>query len=138
MTNGFPWLAAISGTSYVNQPSGSTYTMADGNTIPYFLLHLDHLSRRVQLQAYDAVSGKYMGRIAEDQYVTRNSTPGGFFAYTWDGTVYKGPTSAPTEVKTVPNGQYVVKLSVQKALGVYENPADWETWNSPVITVARP
>lgn len=137
-SNGFPWLASLAGTSYSNQPSGATYTMADANSVPYFLLHLDHLSRRVQMQVYDAVSGKYMGRFAEDQYVTRNSTPGGFFAYTWDGTVYKGPTAAPTEIKTVPNGQYRVKLSVQKALGVYENPADWETWTSPVITVARP
>jgi subtilisin family serine protease len=137
-TNGFPWLTVVSGTSFANQPSGATYTMADANTVPYFLLHLDHLSRRVQLQAYDAVTGKYVGRISEDQYVTRNSTPSGAFAYAWDGSVYKGPTSAPTEFITVPNGQYKVKISVQKALGDYDNPADWESWTSPVITVARP
>ena len=39
---------------------------------------------------------------------------------------------------TVPNGQYVVKVSVLKALGDESNPAHWETWTSPVITIARP
>jgi hypothetical protein len=32
----------------------------------------------------------------------------------------------------------VVKVSVLKALGDPDNPAHWETWTSPVITLARP
>jgi hypothetical protein len=38
----------------------------------------------------------------------------------------------------VPNGQYVVKITVLKALGDDDNPAHVETWTSPVITIARP
>lgn len=38
----------------------------------------------------------------------------------------------------MPNGRYVVKVNVLKALGDEENSADWETWTSPVITIARP
>ena len=56
-----------------------------------------------------------------------------FFAYSWDGT-----TVAGNRTHTVPDGQYVVKLSVLKALGDASNPADWETWTSPVITIHRP
>ena len=39
---------------------------------------------------------------------------------------------------TVPNGQYVIKVEVLKALGDETNPAHWETWTTPVITIARP
>jgi hypothetical protein len=135
--NGFPWLATLAGGSYTNQPGGASYTMADGD-IPYFLMHLDHLSRRITLEAFDAVSGKSMGKVSDDEYVTRNSTPGGFFSFTWDGVTFRGKTGNPVAVKEVPNGQYVVKVSVLKALGDESNPAHWETWTSPTITVARP
>jgi hypothetical protein len=40
--------------------------------------------------------------------------------------------------KTVPNGSYVVRIRVLKALGNENNPAHWESWTSPVITLARP
>jgi subtilisin family serine protease len=135
--NGFPWLATLAGGSYTNQPGGATYTMADGN-IPYFLMHLDHLSQRIKLEAFDAVTGQAMGKVSDDEYVTRNSTPGGFFAFTWDGVTFRGPTGNPVLIREVPNGQYTVKVSVLKALGDESNPAHWEIWNSPTITVARP
>jgi hypothetical protein len=38
----------------------------------------------------------------------------------------------------VPNGRYVLKLSVLKALGNASNAADWETFTTPPITLARP
>ena len=135
--NGFPWLAKLAGGSYTNQPSGASYTLADGD-IPYFLMHLDHLSREIKLEAFDAVTGQPWYKVSDDEYVTRNSTPGGFFAFTWDGVTFRGPSSNPVAVKNVPNGQYVVKVSVLKALGDTSNPAHWETWSSPVITIARP
>ena len=135
--NGFPWLAQLVGSSFFNRAAGGTFTMV-GNDIPFFLIHLDHLSRRVRLEAFAAVSGKPWHRISDDQYVTRSSTPGGFFAFTWDGSTFTGKGSNPKRWYTVPNGQYVVKVSVLKALGDDSNPADWETWTSPVVTIARP
>jgi len=135
--NGFPWLASLAGTTYTNQPAGASFTMADGN-IPYFLMHLDHLSRELKLEAFDAVSGEAWNKVSDDEYMTRNSTPGGFFAFAWDGVTFKGTADRPRSVLTVPNGQYVVKVSVLKALGDTSNPAHWETWTSPVITIARP
>lgn len=130
--NGFPWLARFSGTGYTNQPAGASYTMA-GNDVPFFLVHLDHQSRKLQLDVTDANTGKTWHRALEDEYLGRNSTATGFFALSWDGL-----TTAGNKTYTVPNGQYVVKMSVLKALGDESNPAHWETWTSPVITVARP
>ena len=83
--NGFPWLAQAGGRRSSTAAAGGTYTMV-GADIPYFLMHLDHLSRRIRLEAFDAVSGKSWHRVSDDEYLTRNSTPGGFFAFTWDGT----------------------------------------------------
>lgn len=135
--NGFPWLAKLSGDSLLNQPSGGTFSMAAGD-IPYFLLHLDHQAARVRLEAFDANTGKAWHRVSDDEYVARNSTASGFFSFTWDGTTFKGKGKNPHQWTTVPNGTYVVKVSVLKALGDEDNPAHWETWTSPVITIARP
>ncbi len=133
--NGFPWLAQLVDGFYENRnATGATYTLV-GDDIPLFLMHLDHLSRRIRLEAFDAVTGKAWGKVSDDEFVTRNSTPGGFFDFTWDGTTFfrKASDAAP-----VPNGQYVVRVSVLKALGDETNPAHWETWTSAVITIARP
>jgi minor extracellular serine protease Vpr len=126
--NGFPWLAKFDGATYTNQPAGASYTMA-GNDVPYVLFHLDHLSRTFRIEALDATTSASRGVIGEDQYVSRNSTPGGFFANAWDGT---------TSLGVQPNGTYIVRVSVLKALGDAGNPAHWETWSSSTVTIARP
>ena len=126
--NGFPWLATLSGTSYTNQPAGATYTMTGGNT-PYVLVHFDHLSRTLKVEAVDAATSASRGVISEDQYFGRNGTPTGFFAFNWDGTTSTG---------LQPNGTYKIRVSVLKALGDPANPAHWEIWTSPTATINRP
>ena len=135
--SGFPWLATLAAGVYTNQPGGAAFTMADSENIPYFLVHLDHLSPEVKFEVFDA-SGRNWGNVSRDKWFTRNSTPGGFFSFAWDGTTYRGTSDSPRGLRTVPNGEYVVKLSVLKALGDPGNFADWETWTSPKVTVARP
>jgi minor extracellular serine protease Vpr len=136
--NGFPWLAQQVGTSLFNRnATGATYTMV-GNDIPQVLMHLDHLSRRIRLEAFDAITGKAWHRVSDDEYVTRNSTPGGFFTFAWDGTTFTGKGKNASQQYTVPNGQYIVKVSVLKALGDEDNPAHWETFTTNTITIARP
>jgi minor extracellular serine protease Vpr len=130
-TFNFPWLAKLVGTAFVNQPSGATYTLAGGD-VPYFLVHLDHQVRRLRAEVFDT-SGRAFHRAFEFQYVGRNSTATSFFAIAWDGKTTQG-----RQVSDVPNGSYTVVLSVQKALGDDDNPAHWESWTSPVITIARP
>jgi subtilisin family serine protease len=135
--NGFPWLAKQVGTSLFKQAAGASYTLA-GVDIPRFLLHLNHQSRRVRLEAFDAVTGKAWNRVSDDEYLPRNATATGFFSFTWDGKTFSGNGKNANQLYTVPNGSYVVKVSVLKALGDESNPAHWETWTSPAFTIARP
>jgi len=137
--NGFPWLAQLVGTSYFNRPDGATYTLV-GNDIPFFLLHLDHLSEEILLEALDT-DGKVVGRVSIDEWVTRSSTATGFFAFSWDGELFKKDPSKAKQWSTAPNGTYTVRVTVKKALAekdAKKNPGHYETWTSPAITLARP
>lgn len=134
---GFPWLAKFDGADFLNQPSGASYTMT-GDDIPFFIMHLDHLSRRILLEVRDAMTGRLVGKVSDDEYVTRNSTPGGAFLWAWDGITFLGDPDRPKRLQEAPNGQYTVTVRVQKALGLPFVPEHWETWTSPVITIARP
>ena len=72
-------------------------------------------------------------RAFESVYLPRNSAATSFFAFAWDDT-----TVAGKKTYVVPNGADVIKVSVLKALGDEANPAHWETFTSPVVTIARP
>jgi hypothetical protein len=139
--NGFPWLAQLSGGSYFNRPNGATYTMV-GDDIPFFLVHFDHHAQRVVFEVFKADGSKVhpvFNKTDVYDWFGRNSTPGGFFALEWNGTrMHDNGKGTPDHRKVVPNGQYVIKMSVLKALGDAGNPAHWERWTSPVITIARP
>jgi hypothetical protein len=75
----------------------------------------------------------------ELDYLPRSSTSTSFFAFAWDGMrIHDQGNGTPNHRKVVPDGQYVVKISVLKALGDENDPAHWESWTSPVITIDRP
>ncbi|MGI9102946.1 MAG: S8 family serine peptidase [Terriglobales bacterium] len=131
--NGFPWLARVVGTSYVKQLDGAVYTLANGD-IPYILMHFEHQFQQLQMQVLDPVSGKNFQYIDNEKYLPSNSTPSGFYPFTFDGTTF---TPSGKNSFTVPNGNYVINVRALKALGNPDNPADWETWTSPVFTITR-
>ena len=106
--------------------------LADGADIPYVLLHFNHQSRKVRMEVIGANSGKNWHRALELDYFARNTSATGYYAISFDGTTFAG-----RKVYTVPDGTYVMKLSVLKALGDDSNPAHWETWTSPSFTIAR-
>lgn len=140
--NGFPWLAQLGGGFYNNRPSGATFTMV-GDDIPLFLIHLDHHARKMEFSVTHAATGRPVHPVFSKtdvfEYVGRNSTPGGFFVFTWDGTrMHDNGKGTPDHRKVVPNGSYVITLRVLKPLGNESDPAHWEVWTSPVITLARP
>jgi hypothetical protein len=95
------------------------------------ILQLAHHARTMRFEALDAVSGESRGVISQDEFVGRNGAPttGSIFSYSWNGT---------TSLGQQPNGTYRLRMSALKPLGDAANPADWEVWTSPVITVARP
>lgn len=130
--SGFPWLATLSGDTFFNEPDGATYTM-EGDDVPFILVHLEHQSRRLKMEVFDADTGRAHHRALQLEYVGRNSTPTSFFALAWDGTTVNG-----NNLNVLPDGDYVIRLSVLKALGDDDDPAHTEVWTSPVITIARP
>jgi minor extracellular serine protease Vpr len=131
-TNGFPWLAIRTSTSFVNKPAGGTFTL-QGDDLPYIVFHLDHQVRELRMDVYDANTGKAWHRVFSQNYVGRNSGANGSFSVAWDGQTVSGG-----KTYDVPDGQYVIKMTVRKALGDAANPAHVETWTSPVITIDRP
>jgi len=129
---GFPWVAkTTNGTGFSNNAAGVAYTM-QGFDVPYIALHLEVQVRSLKFTVYD-LNGKSWHVAYKEDYVGRNSTSTGFFAYAWDGTTLGG-----NKVYTVPDGQYYIVVEVVKALGDASNPAHVETWTSPTITIDRP
>ena len=96
-------------------------------------MNLGHQVRKLRMEVFDAYSGRAWHRAYDFGYVGRNSNYNTIFSFPWDGKTVNGK-----KVNVVPNGDYVVVLSVQKALGDDNNPDHWEYWTSPVITIARP
>ncbi len=118
--------------TFTPQPEGVPFTLKDGD-MPFIQVHLEHQAREAKLEVFDAVTGKAWHLARRQQYLSRNTQPTSFFAWGWDGT-----TSAGNKIYEVPNGQYIVKMTILKALGDPANPNHVETWTSPVITIARP
>ena len=113
--------------------------------IPNVLIHFDHQVRRLEIQVVDAATGAPLhpqfSNVYEQDYLSRNQTATGFFAYPWSGGRLHSNgqgSKAGLAWKTVPDGQYKLIAKALKALGNSSNPADWETWTSPTITIDRP
>ncbi|MCK4306263.1 MAG: S8 family serine peptidase, partial [Candidatus Eisenbacteria sp.] len=112
-------------------PPGTVYTM-EGYDIPYFLVHLQHQSRVFRVEIF-AENGRAWHQAYNLEYLPRNSTTGGFYAFGFDGTTFAGRRAF-----TVPDGTYYAVISVLKANGDDDNPDHWETWTSPVFVIDRP
>ncbi len=88
---------------------------------------------RLPVIELDAATGKNWGRAYQEDYLPRNSTSTGFYAFSFDGT-----TTNNSKTTVVPDGQYVLKVTVLKALGDETNSAHTETWTSPQFNLDRP
>ena len=130
--NGFPWLARQVGTSLFKQDPGASFSLV-GTDLPIVVFHLDASVSLLRFEVFDAVTNKSWHRFDNEADVPRNTSSGGFYTIGWDGTTFNG-----NSVNVVPNGSYVIKLTVVKALGDPNNPSDVETWTSPQFYLARP
>jgi hypothetical protein len=82
----------------------------------------------------DVSTGTSLNFADDEDFVRRNSGATTFFSFPWDGTTMRRPGGRS---RAVPNGTYRINLSVLKALGDPRNPAHFERWSSPDITIAR-
>jgi minor extracellular serine protease Vpr len=129
-----PGIARLGGT-------GAVFTL-QGSDLPILLFHLNHQVRTLNIQIYKA-DGSPVHPVydyaTQADFLGRNSTPTSFFEFDWDGTRSQDSGGGNGDHrKPVPNGRYVLKLSVLKALGNPGNASDWETFTTPPITLARP
>jgi minor extracellular serine protease Vpr len=126
-----PWLTDVDFSGPFS--SGHTFTLM-GTDQPHIIAHFEHQSRLVRLEARKVGATRPLGKTEPDlSYFVRNSSSTGIFDFSWDGTIVNGNVTS-----TAPNGNYQLILSVLKALGDRDNPADWETFVSPTFTIARP
>jgi minor extracellular serine protease Vpr len=108
--------------------------------IPNVLLHFDHHPQRLEIEVLKANGQKVhpvFSNMHEEEFLPRNLTPTGFFAYPWNGTRLHSNGNKGKR-KEVPDGQYKLVAKALKPLGDAANPAHWETWTSPTITINRP
>jgi minor extracellular serine protease Vpr len=111
---------------------GDLFTL-EGFDMPYFLVHFEHQARLFRVEIFDA-KGKSWQRAYNEEYLPRNSTATGFYAFSFDGNTLIGND----KLRAVPDGTYYAVISVLKALGDEDNPAHWETWTSPMFVIDRP
>jgi len=121
--------------------AGASFTL-QGADVPIVLYHLNHQVRKLTVQVYKADGSPVhpvFNYATQLDYLPRNSAATSFFEFDWDGTRSQDNGGGNGDHrKVVPNGTYILKLSVLKALGSESNPADWETFTSAPLTLARP
>ena len=133
------------GVNFGFSPEGDVFTMV-GYDIPYLLIHLQHQVQLFRVEIVNAQRGRLIHPVFNTafyyEYLPRNATAGGFFAFGWDGyRMHKdghwGIANANL-TGAVPDGQYQLVVHVLKANGRANNPAHWETWTSPMFVIERP
>ena len=121
--------------------AGATFTL-QGSDFPILLFHLNHQVRTLNIQVFKADGSPVhpvFNYVTQQEFLGRNSAANTFFEFDWDGTRSQDNGGGNGDHrKPVPNGRYILKLSVLKALGNASNSADWETFTTPPITLARP
>jgi minor extracellular serine protease Vpr len=136
---GYPWLASTDGTDF-NQitADGHVFTMT-GTDFPTLVFHLNLPVPQLNVQVENA-DGSFVHPVFNSaikaSFLGRDGSPSGFETFAWDGS--RGQDNGNQKIGALPNGTYMLKLSVLKPLGNPNNPADWESFTTPKFTVARP
>ncbi|RTE50909.1 S8 family serine peptidase [Actinobaculum sp. 352] len=121
---------------YRLEDADAVYTMADGD-VPIVALHLENPVSMFDIQAYHAnADGSKGDPVSEYGSVYHSDGAGansGTAMYLWDGTYYD---SANTDTALdVPDGRYILEVTVTKGLGQAQNGENNETWTSPAFVV---
>jgi hypothetical protein len=157
---GYPWLARKTGLSlelgalrpvYARAGGRETFTFASsslpitpplaltrsGTDQPVVLVHLENPAQRLRIDVFNARRGKRIGEAYAADFLPRNA-PEIPLLPSWalvtqfplDGTVRLGGRRVP-----LPDGDYFVKLTVERALAERRTPI--ETWTSPTFRIDR-
>ena len=112
-----------------------SYTMA-GNDVPYVMFHLEYPVSNIVLNVYQANADGTKGALLGTQTFGENGRDNSSTIVPWDGTyrVYKNKKKYQTV--TAPAGSYVLEAKVQRPLADPSQASSWESWTSPVVTIA--
>lgn len=151
---GFPALAALDtdacerlvgvdctmGGSWDLVEAGQVYSMADGD-VPTILAHLDAPVSNLTIDVYqanedgtrgDKVHPRFYNYLDTDFVGRTGGGPNVFVPYTWDGTVNHREND-----RAVPDGDYILVLSVVNALGNPEVADHTESYETQSFTIDR-
>jgi len=118
----------------------ATFTMVDDD-VPNLLFHLEYPISAAYFNVYKAKADGSAGSKVFAGYKTffqlgKFGRDNSYLDVTFDGKI---PFSADSSAGlTVPDGNYVLKLRVLKALGKDSRHSDWETFTTPAFTIDRP
>lgn len=150
--NGFPVLATLTGCdrlvgvdctmngAWDFAGDNQVYSMADGD-VPTILAHLNAPVQNLQIDVYHAnedgtrgapVHKRFFNYLDVDYLGRTGGGPNVFVPYTWDGTRDHRDSD-----REVPDGDYVLVMTVVNALGDPKNPDHVETYDTPSFTVDR-
>ena len=73
------------------------------------MLHFSYQTRRLEIEVVDAATGQKVhpdfSNVREDNFLPRNSTTTGFFAFPWNGTrMHDAGIGTPDHRKAVEDG----------------------------------
>jgi minor extracellular serine protease Vpr len=159
---GYPWLARKTALSldstfhvrpvYEQATADDTFTFTPravtlppplafsrpGSDMPFVLLHLENPAQRVHVEVFSARRGRREGeafdaeRLPRDAYDVPGALPYALVtALPIDGSVRRGHRRVP-----LPDGEYYVRVTVERALAEHRTPV--ETWTSPLFRIDRP
>lgn len=114
------------------------YSMV-GDDLPAIFFNITFPVQSIHVDVYKANADGSKGQLVHKNFHNfATLTDEGRFksgiALPWDGT-YKGNNGKNGKLRRVANGDYILEMRVLKALGDPNNPAHWETWDSPAFTV---
>jgi hypothetical protein len=149
------WVGATNFTpTYTFPAEATTYTLQKTNVFgrhvtdaPTVAVHLDHQVRWLKVTVLTAAGVPMTtdnARATVDpvamqvDYVPRNSSAGGFFAFEWDGRLTRTLGNDRVQQWAVPDGTYRLKVDMLKALGDAGTAGHTETYTSPIFTIDRP
>ncbi|MFC3959516.1 S8 family serine peptidase [Halovivax cerinus] len=106
----------------------------DAATVAVVEAFFGHYPQELRITAEHERTGQSF-TVLEQTYAPRSPDPETYYEYAWDGRTQAGESDGR---RPVPKGRYTLTLEALRTLGDPENPAHWDTWESPTFYVSPP
>ncbi|KAI8052884.1 peptidase S8/S53 domain-containing protein [Syncephalis plumigaleata] len=136
----YPFLRNLSNNVQISQPNETaTYTMKDFD-FPWVYIRLEYATRYAFVRVHQADDQQLLGLVPDSisELLTRNddTADNRELALPWMGGVET--TDGNHTVSNLPNGRYYLRVMALRPFGDINNDNDYDIWQSPTVTIARP